>query len=205
MFPKVKSIERSFQYIRLFTLIVIVASLSLCGLSLYKSFQLTETTQNRIYVLVNGKVLEAIASDRKENVPVEARDHVKMFHYYFFTLDPDEQIIKNNITNSLYLADESAKRQYLNLKEQGYYSNIISANISQEVHVESITIDVKQYPYRFRYMGSQRIIRSSSIVTRSLVTEGYLRNMGRSDNNPHGFQIERWTVLENKDLSISNR
>ncbi|MDF2188719.1 conjugative transposon protein TraK [Paraflavitalea sp. CAU 1676] len=205
MFPKVKSIERSFQYIRFFTLVVIVASLSLCGFSLYKSFLLANTTQNRIYVLVNGKVLEAVSSDKKENIPVEARDHVKMFHYYFFTLDPDEKIIKTNITRALYLADGSAKQQYVNLKEQGYYASIISGNISQEIEVDSTAVNTSTYPYYFRCYASQRIIRSSSIVTRSLVTEGYLRNTGRSDNNSHGFLIERWAIIENRDLNITNR
>ncbi|WP_276484733.1 conjugative transposon protein TraK [Paraflavitalea pollutisoli] len=205
MFPKVKSIERSFQYIRFFTLVVIVASLSLCGFSLYKSFSLADTTQNRIYVLVNGKAMEAVSSDKKDNIPVEARDHVKMFHFYFFTLDPDEEIIMTNITNALYLADGSARQQYVNLKEQGYYGNIISANISQEIQVDSIIVNTKDYPYYFRCYGSQRIIRSTSIATRSLVTEGYLRNTGRSDHNSHGFLIERWAIIENRDINISNR
>jgi len=40
---------------------------------------------------------------------------------------------------------------------------------------------------------------------RSLITEGYLRNTLRSDNNPHGFLIEQWRTLENKDISIRNR
>jgi len=205
MFPKVKSIERSFQYIRLFTLVIIIASLSLCGFSLYKSLSLAESTQNRIYVLVNGKVLEAMASDKKENVPVEARDHVRMFHFYFFSLDPDEKVIKGNITKALYLADGTAKQQYVNFKEQGYYANIIAANISQQIEVDSVAVSTSEYPYHFRCYASQRIIRASSIVTRTLLTEGYLRNTSRSDNNPHGFLIERWAIIENRDINISNR
>ena len=62
---------------------------------------------------------------KENNIPLEARDHVKMFHYYFFTLDPDDKVIQYNITKALYLADVSAKRQYDNLKENGYYSNLI--------------------------------------------------------------------------------
>ena len=42
-------------------------------------------------------------------------------------------MIQSNITKALYLADGSAKRQYENLKENGYYSNIISGNISQQI------------------------------------------------------------------------
>ena len=39
----------------------------------------------------------------------------------------------------------------------------------------------------------------------NLITEGNLRNVSRSDNNPHGFLIERWNTIENKDLAVENR
>ncbi|HWJ27348.1 MAG TPA: hypothetical protein VNS32_12455, partial [Flavisolibacter sp.] len=57
----------------------------------------------------------------------------------------------------------------------------------------------------FRCFATQRIIRPSSITIRSLITEGFLRNVARSDNNPHGFLIERWTTIENKDLKTEKR
>lgn len=161
--------------------------------------------QERIYILANGKALEAWSAERKDNIPVEARDHVRMFHYYFFTLDPDDRVIEANVSKALYLADGSAKRQYDDLKESRYYSNIISGNISQEIVTDSISIDINQYPFYFKCYARQRLIRTTSIVTRSLVTEGFLRNVSRSDNNPHGFLIEKWATIENKDIKIENR
>jgi conjugative transposon TraK protein len=155
--------------------------------------------------LANGKALEAYAADRRDNIPVEARDHVKMFHHYFFTMDPDDKVIQSNINRALYLADASAKQQYDNLKENGYYSNLIAGNISQEIEADSIRINSDVYPFYFRYTGKQRIIRPTTITTRTVITEGFLRNVSRSDNNPHGFLIERWRTIENKDLNIQNR
>lgn len=105
----------------------------------------------------------------------------------------------------MYLADASAKREYDNLKESGYYSNIIAGNISQSLSVDSTVIDLQDYPYYFRCYATEKIIRATSIVTRNLITEGYLRNVSRSDNNPHGFLIERWNTIENKDLKTQNR
>lgn len=205
MFTQLKNIDTAFKHIRLFTFIVIISCVAICGYTLYKSFEWVRETQARIYILANGKALEAWSAERKDNIPVEARDHVKMFHLCFFTLDPDEKVIESNISKALYLADASAKRQYDNLKENRYYSNVISANISQEIAPDSIRIDINQYPFYFRYYGKQKLIRTSSIVTRSLITEGYLRNVNRSDNNPHGFLIEKWNTLENKDLKTENR
>ncbi len=205
MFQKMKNIDTAFRHMKLFSIIFLAACTGVCILVVTKSYQLTAQSQQRIFILANGKAMEAYSADRKDNIPVEARDHVKMFHHFFFTLDPDEKVIQSNINKALYLADGSAKQQYDNLKENGYYSNVVSGNISQEIQMDSITINTDVNPFYFRYKGVQRIIRPTTIVTRNLITEGYLRNVSRSDNNAHGFLIEKWRTLENKDITIQNR
>lgn len=200
-----KNIDAAFRHIKMFSILLLAGCFSLCGYVLYKSYELSAKVQDRIYILAGDKALEAYASGRKDNIPVEARDHVSMFHRYFFTLDPDDKVIESNLAKALYLSDGSAKRQYDNLKETGYYSNIISGNISQEINIDSVNVNIKQQPYYFKCFGTIRIIRPNSIVTRNLITEGFLRNVARSDHNPHGFLIERWSTLENKDLKTENR
>jgi len=152
----------------------------------------------------DGKVLEAIATDRKDNLAVEARDHIRTFHELFFTLAPDEKVIQTNLAKALYLADASAKDEYDNLRENGYFANMIAGNVSQQLKIDSIAVDLRSYPYRFRCYGIQNIIRTSSTVSRSLITEGELRSISKSDNNPHGFLIQRWHTIENIDLKVDN-
>jgi len=205
MFKKMKNIDTAFRHIRSFTLVVIIGCVFICCFALYKSFSLVSQMQSKIYILANGKALEAYASERKDNIPVEAKDHVKTFHKLFFTLDPDDKAITANITKALYLADGSAKRAYDDLKENGYYAGLISGNVNQTIVVDSVALDINEYPYKFRCYATQSIIRPTSITTRSLVTEGALRNVSRSDNNPHGFLIERWSTIDNRDLKTVNR
>ncbi|WP_439489150.1 conjugative transposon protein TraK [Algoriphagus sp.] len=205
MFEKPKNIDTAFRQIRLFTLVVIIGSLFFSGFTLYQSQQQTAELKQKVYILANGKVLEALLTDRRENLVVEAKDHIAVFHRYFFTLDPDDKVIKANTTKALYLADASAKRQYDNLRESNYYSNIIAGNISQEILTDSVQVDLEQPPYYFRYYGKQILTRTGSIVTRKLVTEGYLRTVSRSGHNPHGFLIENWAALENYDIQIQTR
>lgn len=205
MFHQLKNIDSAFKHIRSFSFVLIIACVAICCYTVYKSFRIVQDTQARIYILANGKAIEAFSSERKDNVPVEARDHVRMFHYYFFTLHPDDKVIQSNIKRALYLADETAQTQYEDLRENSYYANIISGNVSQEIQIDSITVDINQYPIYFKCSAKQKIIRATSIVTRSLITEGFIRNVLRSDNNPHGFLIERWTTLENKDIKSENR
>lgn len=205
MFTKLKNIDTAFRYVRGFTILVICS----CTLSsiyvVWKSYTTVSSLQDKVYVLANGKAIEAFVSDRKENIPVEAKDHVKTFHQYFFTLDPDDKVIKDNISKALYLADGSAKNIYNDLSENGYYSSIISGNISQEISIDSVVIDISNYPFSFRCYAKQKIIRPVSIVKRRLVTQGELRSVSRSDNNPHGFLIERWKTIDNQDISSEQR
>jgi len=205
MFRQAKNIDTAFRQVRNFSFLVIVSSVMICFYVIYNSYKETTAFESRIYILANGKALEAFAGDRKENIPVEARDHVKMFHQYFFSLDPDDKVIQANITRALYLADGSAKRVYESLKENNYYAGIISGNVSQEINVDSVSLNMNSYPYYFRCYATEKITRPSDITTRSLITEGFLRNVSRSDNNPHGFLIEKWNTIENKDLKIENR
>jgi conjugative transposon TraK protein len=201
MFQQLKNIDTAFKHIKLFSIVVIIVCLSISCFVLVKSFQVVQNAENRVYILANGKVLEAFSAGRKDNIRVEANDHVKTFHQYFFTLDPDEKVIQTNIGKALYLADGSAKAQYDNLRENGYYSNLISANISQEVNVDSVQLDLDQYPYFFKCFASQKLIRATSTTSRNLTTEGFIRNVSRSDNNPHGFLIENWKTVNNRDTT----
>ncbi|HEY5325846.1 MAG TPA: conjugative transposon protein TraK [Mucilaginibacter sp.] len=205
MFAHLKNIETAFKHIKLFSYLLIGACTLISCFALFKSYQATDLAGRHIYILANGKALEAFAADRKDNIPVEARDHIRMFHHYFFTLDPDEKVIDANIGKALYLADESAKNQYNDLKEKSYYNNLITGNISQQITVDSIQLDINQYPYYFKCYATEKLIRSTSTVNRGLVTQGYLRNVTRSDNNPHGFLILHWETLANRDTTIQSQ
>lgn len=205
MFQKMKNIDTAFRYIRSFSLLLVLACLGISVYAIYSAKQVITTGNQKVYVLAGDKALEAYASDRKDNIPVEARDHVKTFHQYFFSLDPDDKVIAQNINKALYLADRSAKEQYDNLKENNFYAGIISGNISQEIQIDSVQVNTATAPYYFRCKAVLRILRPSSIISRSLVTEGYLRSVARSDNNTHGFLIERWRTLENTDIKTEAR
>ena len=204
MFTHLRNIETAFQQNKRIVALVIICSALISVAAIWFAFSAYQKSASHIYVLANGKTLEAFAADRKDNIPVEARDHIKMFHYDFFTLDPDEKVIESNISKALYLADESARNQYNGLKEKSYYNNLISGNISQTLMVDSIQLNMNSYPYAFKCYATEKLIRATSTINKLLITQGYLRNVSRSDNNPHGFLIEKWETLANRDTSINN-
>jgi conjugative transposon TraK protein len=206
MFQQFKNIDSAFKYIRFFSLLFLMGNIIIYCFYSYNFGQALKAGQKRIYILTNGKLMDAYSVDRSDSLNVEISDHVTVFHNRFYSLEPDEELNKKHITAALYLADNTARQEYENLSESGYYSNIISGNISQKVEdPDSIFVDINKNPYYFKYYGKIKIIRSTSITTRSLVTDGVIRVISISTKNPHGFLIEKWKILQNKDLSIEKR
>lgn len=203
---KIFDIQRKFRFT---VYVLFITALSLIGISIYVfslSANLVERSQQKIYVLDNGKsLLVALREDISENRNAEGRDHVKRFHELFFTMEPDKAYIENNIREALHLADRSAMKQYQSYKENNLYNQVIASDISMTVQTDSIELDFSTYPYRFHFYGKQKIVRKSNITIRSLSTSGTLRNISRTDNNPHGFLMENWRIEENKDLETTKR
>lgn len=206
MFTHFKNIDSSFRHIRLFSIVLIIANVIICCFNIYSSSVSLSTERNRVYILAFGKLLEANGTDRRNVIEIEVRDHVKDFHHYFFTASPDEQVIKRNITKALYLSDQSVKREYDNLTEAGYYNSLVSSNISQSIEEDSIAVNTLNLPITFTYYGKIRIVRTTSILTRSIITVGQIRlNVEKSDNNPHGMLLENWKIISNQDLTLQKR
>ena len=203
---KIFDIQRKFR----FTVYILLAvSLLMTGFSIFAftySMRLVERSRQKIYVLDNGKsLLLALREDISENRTAEAKDHVKRFHELFFTMEPDKQYIENNAREALYLADGSAMKQSQSYKENNVYNQVIASDISMTLLTDSVKIDFSTYPYRFSFYGKQKIVRKSNITIRNLETSGRLRNISRTDNNPHGFLMEDWSIIDNKDLETMKR
>jgi len=205
-FKTLRNIENSFRQIRLYAIVFASLCLIVAGFAIWKSYSFAEQQRQKIYVLDNGKSLMlALAQDASINRPVEAREHVRRFHELFFTLAPDKDAIESNMKRAFNLADKSAFNYYKDLSEKGYYNRIISGNVQQRIEVDSVVCNFNTYPYTVRTYAKQFIIRSSNVTRRNLLTSCFLVNSVRSDNNPQGFNIEKFAVVENKDMEVIER
>ena len=205
-FKSLKNIESSFRQIRLFGIVFVAMCAVVVSVALIMVFNFAERQREKIYVLDNGKSLMlALSQDMEQNRPAEAREHVRRFHELFFTLSPDKSAIEHNINRALILSDKSAYNYYTDFSEKGYYNRIIAGNINQVLQVDSVVCDFNNYPYIAKTFARQMIIRESNVTQRTLVTQCRLSNASRSDDNPNGFIIEGFTILENKDISTVKR
>jgi len=205
-FKTLRNIENSFRQIRLYAIIFSTVCLGITGYAVWESYRFAREQREKVYVLDQGKsLMVALSQDAAVNRPVEAREHVRRFHELFFTLAPDKAAIESNMRRAFNLADKSAFNYYKDLAEKGYYSRIISGNVQQRTEVDSVQCDFDRYPYTVRTYARQYIIRSSNVTRRSLVTSCLLVNSVRSDENPQGFTMEQFRVVENKDVEVLER
>jgi conjugative transposon TraK protein len=194
----IKNIEAKIRLATWIALGSFITSVILSAICCSYAYRQVSDARKSIYILSNGIPLQAAQTDMEVNRPAEYRAHIELFHSLFFSLTPDDKYIEYQLKKAMYLVDESGVAQYNNLKENGFFNSVLSSSSVITLQTDSISLDVsKQY---FRFYGRLKIDRRSSTVIRSLITEGYLKDIPRSDNNPHGVLILNWKTLENKDL-----
>ncbi|MCX2429686.1 conjugative transposon protein TraK [Pedobacter sp. GR22-10] len=194
----IKNIESKIRLATIVSVGSLMASVVIAIVVSFFAYRQVSSARRSIYILDNHVPMLAKQTDLQMNRPAEYRADVDLFHSLFFSLTPDDRFIEYQMKKAMYLVDESGARQYNDLKEKGYFSSVLSSSSVLTLQTDSIFLDVhKRY---FRFYGKQRIDRRSATVVRSLITEGTLRDMPRSENNPHGVLITQWKILENKDL-----
>ncbi|WP_316819089.1 conjugative transposon protein TraK [Pedobacter nyackensis] len=194
----IKSIESKIRLATVVALSSICCSVLISGFALFSAYQQVRVARQSVYILDNNVPILARQTDMQMNRPAEYRAHIDLFHSFFFSLTPDDKYIQYQMKKAMYLIDESGINQLNNLKEKGYFNSILSSSSVLTLETDSILLDVpRKY---FRYYGKLKIDRRSATLTRSLITEGSLKDIPRSDNNPHGLLITGWKTLENKDL-----
>lgn len=200
------NINTTFRKFRVLTICFCCLCLIITMYSVYMSYSFAEKQREKIYVLENGKsLMVALSQDTKANRPVEAKEHIRRFHEFLFTLAPDPKAIMSNIDRALYLSDRSAYNFYKDLEEKGYYKRIVSANMYQRYDLENIELNTDIYPYKATIYGKIFIIRESNITIRNLISTCDLINTVRSENNPQGFMIEKFEIKEQNDIKTEQR
>lgn len=199
-------IEQSFKGLKLVSLLSIAASVVIVVASVLSSHSFAEKQRQKIYVLDQGKsLLLALQTDAIMSKELEIKDHVERFHELFFNLSPQAKAINENLDRALNLSDESAFKYSQDLAEKGYYSRIVSANITQQVIVDSVVVTDRNYPYKVKTYARQYVIRESNMSEYSLVSTCQLIDIPRSDVNPHGLLIEKFQVTENNLIETRKR
>lgn len=195
----VKNIEQKIKINKVVSIASILFAVLIVIVGFIFAYKLVQDSRKSLYVIDNGVPILVKQTDELLNRPVEYKSQIELFHRLFFTLAPDDRYIKENVEKSLYLIDDSGKKEYTNLREKGFYNQIISGNSLVTVRNDSIKMDVPNK--KFIYYGTQMINRKNTLIIRKLITEGNFEDMIRSPNNPHGVLLRNWRILDNSELS----
>lgn len=193
----IKNIESKIRLATFLSLGSFVTSIIICGFVSAYAYKQVSNARQSIYILDNDIPILAKQTNMQMNRPAEYKAAVDLFHSLFFNLTPDDKHIEYQMSKAMYFVDETGIGQYNNLKEKGYFNSILSSSSVLSIETDSIIIDQN----KFIYYGKQKIDRRSATITRSIITEGELVDIPRSENNSHGVLITNWKTLENKDLS----
>ena len=201
-----RDIEKSFRRQSLLTVVAVGGSLVFALAVSLSSMGFAERQRQKIYVLDQGKsLLLALQTDAVLSKDVEIRDHVTRFHELMFTLSPQKQTIQENLDRAFNLADRSAFEYSQDLAEKGYYARMVSANISQQMLVDSVVFVGSDYPWQVRTYARQYVVRESKVSLYSFVSTCQVLEGRRSDVNPHGLMIERFKVVSNELIATRKR
>ena len=169
------------------------------------SFMFVRQSRDAVYVVDKGTTIMATIASGDIQRDLEVEDHVRRFHQLMFNLAPSTESQRRNLEQALHMADRSAYDWWQDQSESGYYARLVSANITQEIQIDSVRFSMQQYPYPARLYGKVFLTRESNITAYDFMSECRLSDVPRSPSNPHGLLVERFAVRRYESLGTRKR
>lgn len=169
------------------------------------SFMFVRQSRDTVYVVDKGSTIMATIASGSVQRDLEIEDHVRRFHELMFNLAPSSESQRRNLEQALHMADRSAYDWWQDQSESGYYARLVSANITQEIQIDSVRFSMQTYPYPARLYGKVFLTRESNITAYDFVSECRLSDVPRSRSNPHGLMVERFAVRRYESLGTRKR
>ena len=176
-----------------------------CVVVVLLSFRFVSKSRDTVYVVDKGSTIMAAIAEGDVQRDLEVEDHVRRFHELMFNLAPSTESQQRNLEQALHMADRSAYDWWQDQSESGYYARLVSANISQEIQIDSVRFSMQSYPYPARLYGKVYLTRESNITAYDFVSECRLSDVPRSRSNPHGLMVERFSVKRYESLGTRKR
>lgn len=199
------TIETSFRKLKFITVVSIASGVIIALGAVYISGQQMLSNNDNIYVIDRGSAVMAARSGQDAYRDLEVKDHIERFHELMFNLSPNSESIKRNLDRALVMSDKSAYDYWSDLSERGFYSRIVSANISQEIVIDSVKVDMSSYPYQAKTYAKVFMLRESNITAYDFESSCRLVDVERSPSNPHGLMIEKFRVSKNENMGTRQR
>ena len=185
-----KNIYEVLKTNRIIVLAVIAMAMLSTIISSFISYKMYDKSLKGSFAIgKNGEVIPLQWIQQKENLEVEALDHLRLFHTYFYDIDPIN--FESNIEKALWLGNSTVDNVYRQKKADGVYNRLMQYSLVQKVISIDSEIDLTIEPYPFRTVTVFQINRGSIIDTYELVSTGKLLQLEKRNfpKNTHGLLI----------------
>ena len=169
--------------------VIVMAFLSTIISSLISYKMYNKALDGSFAIGKNGEVIPLQWVQEKENLEVEALEHLRLFHSYFYGLDATN--FESHIEKALWLGDSSVDNIYRQKKADGVYNRLMQYSLVQKViNIES-ELDLTSEPYPFRTVTVFQINRGSATDTYELVSTGKLLHLEKRNfpKNTHALLV----------------
>ncbi|WP_350288976.1 conjugal transfer protein TraK [uncultured Croceitalea sp.] len=201
-----KNIYEVLKLNRFIVLTVIVMALSATLVSSIISYRMYDKSLKGAFAIgKNGEVIPLQWVAEKENLQVEALEHLRLFHTYFYGLDATN--FEENIEKALWLGNSTVDNVYRQKKADGVYNRLMQYSLVQKVTSINSEIDLSTEPYPFKTVTVFQINRGSVIDTYELMTTGALIHLEKRNfpKNTHGLLITDYFEKTLKKVNYETR
>ena len=196
------NIDTAFQKTRLIAILSLVMSFLLCITVMIVAMTMVTKGKGKIYVTNGfGDTTTARQIAANENRQAEAKAQVRKFHALLYDITPDPSEIEMNLNEILLIGDGSVKA-FLDKRGDGYYKKLISNDVEIKYSMDSIKVNTQVYPFKAVQYGKEVVETSVGFLVKNLITRLELREVARTDANPHGLLVGNYEVLKNNRIQF---
>jgi hypothetical protein len=157
---------------------------------------------NTVLVLDSeGDVVPMKWMDRLENIHIEVKHHLTLFHTYFYGYDSFS--VEKNTEKALWLGDNTVEQLYIKRSNDGWYNRVQMFDIKQSIEINpmDITIEGTDEPFNFRVKAKLTIEQGNQVSEYLFETIGTVIMVNRNyPLNPHGLLITNYNEVNRQQI-----
>jgi hypothetical protein len=168
-------------------------------------YDIQRTALNNSFAInTDGSVIPLKWVTQKENLEVEAKAHLELFHTSFYNIDASNYL--RNLEKALWLGNSSVDDLYRQKKADGVYNRLLQYSLVQKVLSIESQLDLQVEPYQFKTTTIFEINRGTVVDRYELVSTGNLIIVDRNyPTNTHGLLITNYFENTLKKINNENR
>jgi len=196
------NVEKALAKSRLIVFCTLLFSFLFCTVVVILAMQTVSKSKGKIFITNGyGNTLTAYQIAANKNRRAEAKAQVRDFHFLLYNITPNPKEVEKSLNSLLLLGDGSVKA-FLDKRGDKYYKKLISQDVEIKYQSDSIKVNMEIYPYKAVQYGKEVIQSNAGLMIKNLLTSCELREIARTDENPHGLQVSNFQVLKNERLEF---